>query len=325
MKGFGMKRYLALLAGVLFASAVNAQYVPSMSTGNREKTEVKAGYWHRGNMFQHLDVAFSLGTTGIGIDVAMPVCEIAQVRMGYDFMPHFRKSISSKLKIGDEESIQYDDKRDRKATHYTEVADSMYSLFGYNMMPYIDMTSRLTMNNFKFMVDVFPLSGNKKLHFTVGFFWGPSQFAEIRHDSEFTPTLQCVSAYNGMYPTAYDGIWQDYGMAGFPMGKDGDGKDYKMTPSDKAEINISVKTNSFKPYLGVGYEANLLKKRDDFKFAVTGGLIFWGGKPSMVTPDGKDLTRDVSDIPDDMGSYVSFISKLVAFPAINVRIIKNIF
>ena len=104
-----------------------------------------------------------------------------------------------------------------------------------------------------------------------------------------------------------------------------DGKDYKMTPSDKAEINISVKTNSFKPYLGVGYEANLLKKRDDFKFAVTGGLIFWGGKPSMVTPDGKDLTRDVSDIPDDMGSYVSFISKLVAFPAINVRIIKNIF
>ena len=44
---------------------------------------------------------------------------------------------------------------------------------------------------------------------------------------------------SGLRTTAYDGIWKDYGMAGFPMGKDGDGKDYKMTPSDKATTDLS--------------------------------------------------------------------------------------
>ena len=53
--------------------------------------------------------------------------------------------------------------------------------------------------------------------------------------------------------------------------------------------------------------------------------MFWGGKPSMVSPDGVNLTDDVSDIPGDMGSYVNFISKLKAFPVINFRFIKNIF
>jgi hypothetical protein len=332
MKGIGIIRGLTLLAAALMVHVASAQYVPSMSSGKKVKPVEKAGYWHRGNTFEHLDLSLSLGTSGIGLDLAMPVCEFAQVRVGYELMPHFKRHISADVMIGNQESLQYDEYGNRIETNYDRVRELIYSKYGYDMQPNIDMTSRITMNNFKFLVDIFPLSGNKKLHATIGFYWGPSQFAKIESDDGSTATLQAVSAYNKLYEAAVSGTGdpeidyiKDYGTAGFPMGKIEDATIYKMTPGDKGAISIPVKTNAFKPYIGVGYEAAFSKKHEDLKFAVTGGLMFWGNTPTMVTPDGVNLTKDVSDISGDMGSYVNFVSKLKAFPVISFRFIKNIF
>jgi hypothetical protein len=326
MKGLGMKRCLAVVAAVLLTQAVSAQYIPAMTPGKKQKVPEKAGYWHTGNTFQHMDLSLSVGTAGIGLDIAMPLFEYAQVRVGYDFMPHFKRSISAELMIGNEKSLQYDENRNRIETNYDRVREMMYNQLGYDMQPYIDMTSRVTMNNFKFLVDIFPLSDNKKLHATIGFYWGPSQFAKIEHNSGSTPTLQCVSAYNKLYAasTAGDPIMA-YGPAGFPMGQFDNGTTYKMTPGDKGAISIPVTTNAFKPYIGVGYEAAISKKHEDLKFAITGGLMFWGGTPTMVTPDGVSLTESVSDVPGDMGDYVNLISKLKAYPTISFRFIKTLF
>lgn len=332
MKGSGIKRCLAIVAAVLFTQAVSAQYIPAMTPGKKQKVPEKAGYWHRSNTFQHMDLSLSLGTTGIGLDIAMPLCEYAQVRVGYELMPHFKKHISADVMVGDEKSLQYDVNGNRIETNYERARNLIYGLYGYDMMPTIDMTSRITMNNFKFLVDIFPLSDNKKLHATIGFYWGPSQFSKIEHDDASTATLQAVSAYNKLYNAAVSGTGdpaldyiKDYGSAGFPMGKKNDGTNYRMTPGDKGAISIPVKANAFKPYVGIGYESAFSKKHEDLKFAVTGGLMFWGGTPSMVTPDGVNLTEDVSDISGDMGSYVNFVSKLKAFPVISFRFIKNLF
>lgn len=331
MKGLAKKRCLALLAGALMAIPASAQYIPSMSVGNPEKQKRATGvYWHPGNTFSHLDLALSVGSSGIGIELASPLCEIAQVRLGYEIMPPFRRKLTSEVMVGNEKSHIYNENGDRIESNFTRVRDMMYNQLGYLMMDHIDMTGTLTMNNFKFLVDIFPLSGNKNLHVTVGFYWGPSEIAKIKHDNNSTATLQCVSAYN-KNPI--------YGTAGFLMGKYSHdvmgadrttvlvttGDDYKMTAGETGEIYIPVKTNAFRPYLGIGYEANILKKREDLKFAVTGGAMFWGGTPSMITSDGVNLTKDVSDITGKTGSYVNLMSKLIICPAITVRLIKTIF
>ncbi len=56
-------------------------------------------YWKEHDIFQHLDVSVTLGTTGIGIDVASPVTEWAQLRLGYEFMPRFTKRMSFEMTI----------------------------------------------------------------------------------------------------------------------------------------------------------------------------------------------------------------------------------
>ena len=332
-----MKRSLILLIVALLVIPGKAQYIPSL--GVERPAPKKDGYWHYGNTFEHLNMSLGFGTTGIGIELETPVCQFAQIRIGYEYMPPYRKSMSSELQIGTEKSNQYDAYGNRIESNFDKVRELMYQKTGYDMMDHIDMTGTLTMNNFKFLVDVFPLSDNKNLHLTVGFYWGPSQIAKIENDNNSNATLMCVNTYNKMYREAAVGEdIKNYGEAGFLMGKytsdrrnaDNEvvakaGDDYKMQPDGTGKVIIPIKTNAFKPYLGIGYEAKILKKREDWKFGITGGLIFWGGAPSMYNSDGINLVNDVSDIAGKTGNYVSLMSKLKAAPMINIRIIKNIF
>ena len=44
-------------------------------------------------IFKHLDLGVTLGTTGLGIDVASPIGKYVQVRTGFEIMPRFEKSL----------------------------------------------------------------------------------------------------------------------------------------------------------------------------------------------------------------------------------------
>ena len=330
-----MKRWLVLSMMMTFLAWPGmAQYIPSTPFDQPVKDN-SGEYWHWGNTFQHLDLALSLGTSGIGIELASPICESAQVRIGYEFMPHFRRHKSFDVMVGNEPSRQYDETGCRKETDYDKVREMMYEEIGLDMLDHVDFTGRFTMQNFKFLVDIFPLYDNKKLHFTVGFYWGPSEFATMESDRGFNGTISCITYYNKKHAAASEGeLIKSFGTAGINVGTfannilDADGRmihkagePYKMTGGDQGTISIPVTSNSFKPYLGVGYTSQLLKKRKDIKFAVTGGVMFWGGTPSMYTPDGINITKDINH--KDWSS-VNLISKLKVYPTIGIRIIKNI-
>ena len=329
-----MKRSLILLVIALMVIPAKAQYYPSQSI--EKPVRPMDPYWHTGNLFQHLDVALSLGTSGIGIEVASPICKYAQVRVGYELMPHFKKHKGHDVLVGGQTSHQYDDKGYRKETNYDKARDLMWREDGLDMYDHVNFTGRFTMQNFKFLVDVFPLADNKKLHLTVGFYWGPSEIADFKNDSGYDGTVACITAYNTKYANASpDDVIKEYGPAGVNGGvfkndiKDASGKvihkagsNYLLTGGNKGTINVAVKTNSIKPYLGVGYASIFTKKRPDIKWAVTGGVMFWGGTPSMYTPDGINMTKDLNN---EGWSSVSLISKLQVYPTIGFRVIKNIF
>jgi hypothetical protein len=53
------------------------------------------------NIFNHLDASVTLGTTGIGVDLASPVTNWAQLRVGYAFMPRFNYDMQFEIQVGD--------------------------------------------------------------------------------------------------------------------------------------------------------------------------------------------------------------------------------
>ena len=103
------------------------------------------------------------------------------------------------------------------------------------------------------------------------------------------------------------------------------GDAYRMVPDDDSMAKAWAYVNRFKPYLGFGYGGRLMKNDDRWNISFDCGILFWGGKPDIVTHDGTDLVNDVENIGGKVGDYVDFISKFKAFPVLNLRITRRLF
>lgn len=309
------------------------------------------------NMFNHLDLGVTLGTTGIGLDAAMPVGDYVKLRTGFEVMPRFNYNMNFGVESFDGTGTSIDQ------STFNRMADVLYGLTGFKVDQNITMKGKPTMWNFKFLVDVYPFKNNKHWHVTAGFHWGPSKIAEAVNAQEDSPSLFAVGMYNHIYDVAYadwvldiptplietettGAVYMDpsmektilsMGRMGIPIGKyshdmtdaQGNihkkGETYYMQPNENSMVSVDARTNSFKPYLGVGYEGRLIKGNDNYKIGFDAGVMFWGGTPSIITHDGTDLVHDVEDINGKVGDYVKLIKGVKAFPVLNLRITRRIF
>lgn len=309
------------------------------------------------NMFNHLDLGVTLGTTGIGLDAAMPVGDYVKLRTGFEVMPRFNYDMNFGVESFDGTGTSINQ------STFNRMAEVLYGLTGFKVDQNVTMKGKPTMWNFKFMVDVYPFKNNKHWHFTAGFHWGPSKIAEAVNAQEDSPSLFAVGMYNHIYDVAYadwvldiptplietettGAVYMDpsmektilsMGRMGIPIGKyshdmtdaQGNvhkkGETYYMQPNENSMVTVDARTNSFKPYLGVGYEGRLIKGNDNYKIGFDAGVMFWGGTPSIITHDGMDLANDVEDINGKVGDYVKLIKGVKAFPVLNLRITRRIF
>ncbi len=323
-----MKRSALLLMLILSVATSRAQYVSALQPQKYDKT------LHWGGAFQHLDLLYNISTTGIGIEAATPLGEDFRLRGGITYMPPLmKKHLHGQVYVGDDN------------IHFGDVQNLMFIESGYIMQDKVAMTGKWQMFNGKLLVDYFPLDDEKKFRITAGFYFGPARIAKINTDGESAATLSCIAAYNKkFFEVGDDSEILQWGLTGLYMGiyghdvvdSDGTilhqkGEPYLMTPDDNGQLEMEVKTNSLKPYLGVGYELpfkslGLEKKTNKWKFAFDAGVLFWGGSPSVrVSTDGIDLVRDIDNIPNRKGDYIKKIKKLAVYPNISISVVHHIF
>lgn len=311
-------------------------------------------------IFNHLDLGVTMGTTGVGIDIAMPVTNYAKLRTGFSYIPRVEVPMTFGVQVGDDHNTSQ--------TKFDRLSDMLTSFTGKPVSNEVKMTGRPTFWNWNLLVDVFPLENNHHWHVTAGFYLGPSKVAESYNNTESMSSLLAVSIYNNMYDKLHGktrrelagttlfeipGIdlgndietlsliqekLDNYGRMGVHMGvyqhdivdEEGNvvhkkGDDYMMDPDDDNMVKADMKVNPFKPYVGFGYDGRLLKKNDRVKIGFDAGVMFWGGTPSLTTHDGTDLIHDVENIGGKVGDYVSAIEKFKAFPLLNLRLAYKLF
>lgn len=313
--------------------------------------------------FNHLDLGITLGTTGIGIEASTPICDIAQLRAGFAFMPHINYDMNFDIQVGDDPSQSH--------SKFEKLSGFLEQLTGNKVNESVIMEGHPSYNNVKLLIDVFPFR-NKHWHLTAGFFYGKSEIASAINSMEDMQSLTAVNIYNNIYNKAYrdmkseptpiikygdDEIFLDpdmeekilsYGRMGIHIGdyknyfKDKVDKDgnvvldeegnaikvpvnYIMEPDINSIVKARIKTNKFKPYIGFGYGGNLSKYSDKYKILFDCGLMFWGGTPDVLTHDGTNLTKDLVNVRGKVGTYVNIINKFKAFPVIDLRITKRLF
>lgn len=174
------KRFGFIVAALLTASCAFAQTIePSGDKGDK-------------TILNHLDGSITLGTTGVGVDLAMPIGKMVQVRTGFNFFPHYEQTMHFGVQVGDDTDPTVQDEK------FNKLSQTLNEMFAFEVDRNVDMKGKPTMKNFKLLVDVFPFR-NKHWHVITGFYWGPSTVAKAENAAYDATSLVSVAIYNNLY------------------------------------------------------------------------------------------------------------------------------
>lgn len=195
-----MKKIVLAITAAFALTTAQAQD----STAVTPAPSFNLGSWMKQNkVFQNLDVSVTAGTPGIGIDVASKIGRYVQLRAGYEFMPRFNMHVNFPIEVGGQPAKLYDANGNRVESRFDRLSKMLTSVTGYEVQDEVEMIGKPTINNFKFMVDVFPFR-NKHWHVTAGFYWGKSQFGYAENSTQAMTSLLAVGMFNQLYDRATD-------------------------------------------------------------------------------------------------------------------------
>lgn len=141
-------------------------------------------------LFNHLDLSVTGGTTGIGFDLASPIGSSVQLRAGFSAMPHWEYDMHFHVQVGDDAATS--------SSKFQRLSGLLKDFTGYKVDEDVRMIGKPSYHQLKMMVDVMPFQ-NKNWHFTAGFYLGPKKFAQAFNSTEDMPSLVAVGIYNKFY------------------------------------------------------------------------------------------------------------------------------
>ena len=335
-------KYLAKLIAIAFAMIpISSSAQLSNSTHGEDKEypnriRILADKMNEHGVFNTIEIAANIGTTGLGLEVASPMTEWTKLRAGVDWMPQF----SIPMTFGLESYVdgQINNKFDR-------IQDIMYRMSGMTIDKEIKMDSKPTMTTFRLLVDVYPFKNNRHWHFTAGFFVGGNCVGKSINVMSEMPSLLALNMYDRLYkgitspdfkdqiidepifgsiyldPEVADILTEkmlELGQLGVHVGDYKDGSPYMMMPDKDGTVSAKAKVNRFRPYIGFGY-GGALSPDGKWQASFDAGVQFWGGVPKVTTHDGTVL-NDLIDLRGKVGSYMDLMRAVPVFPTIDFRI-----
>lgn len=330
---------IALLA-TLFPASLPAQLntlnFSSTTQGPEDRPESIIEKMDRNGIFNTLEVAANIGTTGLGLEIASPMTEWAKLRAGFDWMPPF--SIPMTFKMDSYVDGKVNDK-------FETIQDMMYKMSGMTIDKEIKMESKPTMTTFRLLIDVYPFKNNRHWHVTAGFFAGGSSVGKSVNTMTEMPSLLSINMYDRLYQTYASDDYMDYvtdtpifgdiyldpevamtlhdkllnlGRLGVHVGDHKDGTPYMMMPDKDGTVSAKAKVNRFRPYLGLGY-GGAMSHDGRWQASFDAGVQFWGGAPRVTTHDGTVL-NDLDHLRGEVSDYIGLMKALPVYPTLDFRI-----
>ena len=248
-------------------------------------------------LFTHLSIGLNVGTPGIGADVAVPATRFLDIQAGFSIMP----------------KITYSTEIHPNLTAYKDAAAVVQQL-GLDNVP---IQGKLKMINGNVLINFYPIpltSPLSSLHLTVGAYFGSSSIVEVYNKEQLNAINQAneqIDSYNAF--ARAKGL-EEQQRIGVKLGS------YLLEPDANGNAKATLRTNNFKPYVGIGYGRAVPKGRIGFKVDL--GVMFWGS-PDVV--DHNDVSLMKQDWDGKDGGAFRIISKFKVYPVLNFRVCGKIF
>lgn len=291
--------------------------------------------------FKALGASIELGTTGVGVNLTMPVVtDHLFLSLGMNF-PNY--SYNSNFDVNTELNSNIntlnhniDQLKSNPATQGIPEVQALNKLDNskYHDKITVDGTAKLKMTNFKVMLEYYP-SVNSTFHVTAGMFIGSGDLLSIDGTADQTSwnlLQQGIALNNQMrnieskYPQIHGYSIDDFeGSLSYNI----DGQTVFIDPSNN-QANAKLAINKVKPYLGIGFGRAIPQKhRLGFQFELG---CWFHGTPKLeganVLNETESMLWGIShkvDSDKDVDDIAKTIKKVSVYPQITFRLTGRIF
>ena len=274
-----MKKYLFIsILSIFGLTTAHAQYNNDVEWG----------------LFNHMSVGLGLGTTGISVDVAAPICPYVAVRAGADILPDIK--FRPALDLGFNQ----------------EIKDFVYEWFNERLPDKIDFDGKLKYTAGHLLFDVYPFK-NSSFHVTAGAYLGNKELVNMN-------TLGYEFLLKTIYDYNHSEIREEWGLGkiGVKLGN------YFLEPDKEGMINATVEVNALRPYIGVGF-GRAIPTKHRFACNFDLGLQFWGTPKVYLEGDNGKTRLEKSDLDPESAKALKKLSETTFWPVLNVRCAYRLF
>lgn len=282
-----MKRKSIIFVFWGIASLATAQ------NANNEILNIQKQTFEKNGILNHIDVGFTAGTTGLGFDIATPLTDWIRLRTGGVFRINSHKKATLDVEVA--EGLTQEEQNSR----FEKLSTIVESFMSTTPAQTVEMEGTMKMNNFKFLIDIFPFKNNRHWHATVGFFYGNSTLVNGYNTDVSANTLSAISTYNRMYSSALNGHFIDLSSLGITIGEQIENKIVNKLCS-WGEITDADGNTAYSAYglsIPMGTYAHDITAAQDI-YNSNGDLIYHkgdvihkSGETVRVTPDEDDMIR----------------------------------
>lgn len=290
-----------------------------------------------------IDLGITAGSTGVGLEFEVPVTNSLGIRGGFDYVPHFTKTLHFSVSVGEDYADAY-----AQEQKFQDLSNKLKTLTGIEVDRTVDMVGQPSFHNFNLMIDAYPFQ-NKNWRFTAGIFAGPSTIAHAENATYDAPALVSVNIYNDLYGrviNSYENFepliqlgdgdiyageslyntFKNWGHMGMHVGdyKSAADSAYFMIPDGQCMVKATLEVNRIKPYFGFGYKGPVFKNNSDYSIAFDCGLLFWGGTPKVITHEGVDIAHGMKNLNKQIDRYVTLTNHFPVYPLIKLTLSRRI-
>lgn len=271
--------------------------------------------------FKHLSIGLEAGTTGAGVELALPIVkDHLVIKAGYNF-PRININVTEPFETAEIADLVVDVNRQLQKLG---IDDRLENRFGNTTT--INVKAKANFCNAKMMLEYYP-ARRSSFHITAGFYAGNADlvtadgFTTEAFWSDVKATQVDVRALKAKYADVPGVQDVDVEFIDNMKGTVG-GETYKVTEKNGcANIAADLKIAKFRPYFGIGVGRSVPKGH----FGVQGDFgVSYHGKPVIESPNRVAFDPE-AEVFDDADDILALIQKVCVYPQISVRFIYRIF
>lgn len=266
--------------------------------------------------FQSLSFGLEVGTTGAGVELAMPiVTDHIIIKAGFN-APAISYAFSSAVDPS-EINYQIDEVNYQLASlGIDERINTRFSDITLSARPVLNLSMA------KVMFELYPFK-KSSFHITAGAYFGMGTDGFISSTfttdevfwSDFTALQEEVAQLNGKYQDVPGYEAYDIDALRFSAGN----RTFEMTGKDgKGYLDASLMVAKVRPYVGLGFGRSVPKKH--FGFQLDLGL-WYHGTPSLTSTTEVAYDASAESLIDDL----SLLDQVAFYPQISLRLTYKIF